>query len=115
MIRIMSVVGDVLIEDRARGYMQPAQLGMTFTDTVDLLIATTNTSQATIDVRGTQVKLGPSSYLRLRPTGRSWWARHGLAYGGDARRWIGSIWAAVGGPTGDTPPPGANVVIGVRG
>lgn len=115
MIRIMNVSGDVLIDDHARRYTQMAQAGMTFADPADLLIATTNTSQATIDVGGTQVKLGPLSYLRVRPNGRSWWARHGLSYGGDARRWIGLIWVAMGGATNDTPPRGATVAVGVRG
>ena len=81
----------------------------------DLLIVTNDTSRATISVGGREVKLGPMSYLRVRPSGRSWWARHGLAHGGDARRWIGQIWAKIRGPENDDPPGGANMVIGVRG
>ena len=113
MIRIVTVQGDVLIEDRKLNYLQMAQPGMTFEDRCDLLFVTKDTSRATINVSGTEIRLEPLSYLRVRPTGRTWWDRHGLAYGGDARRWVGMIWAKIGGPTNDTPT--GNAVIGVRG
>ncbi len=113
MIRIVSVQGEVLIEERNRNYLQMAQAGMTFEDGCDVLIATKETSSATIDVSGAEIRLQPSSYLRVRRSGRSWWDRHGLAAGGDARLWIGRIWAKIGGPTGE--PPSANAVVGVRG
>ena len=114
MIRIVSVQGDVLIDDNARKYTQMAKPGMTFMGRADLLIVTNSTSRATINVGGTDFKLGPLGYLRVHPNGRSWWARHGLGHRGDARRWIGMIWAMLGGPTNPDPKEG-NAVVGVRG
>ena len=117
MIRIVTVEGDVLIEDLKRNYLLVAQPGMTFgdrpEDRCDLLFVTKEASRATININGKDINLGPLSYLRLRPTGRTWWERHGLGYGGDARRWVGKIWLKMGGPTNDTP--GPNATIGVRG
>ncbi len=113
MIRIVTIQGDVLVEDRKKGYMQMAQPGMTLEDRGDLLVVTNSTSRATINLGGTDIKLEPLSYLRIRPTGRTWWDRHGLAPQGDARRWIGMIWAKMGGPTNDNPT--GNAVVGVRG
>jgi hypothetical protein len=113
MIRIMSVQGDVLVEDRKLGYLQMARPGMTLPDRGDCLVVTNATSRAQIDCGSKVVQLGPLSYLRLRPDGRSWWDKHGLAPGGDTRVWIGRVWAKMGGPTADYN--GPNAATGVRG
>jgi len=113
MVRILIVQGDVLVEDRTQGYLQMARNGMVLPDRGDCLVVTNTTSRAQIDIGGKIIQLEPSSYLRLRPDGRTWWDRHGLPPGGDTRLWIGRIWAAMGGPTADSG--GPNAVIGVRG
>lgn len=113
MIRIVNIQGDVLIDDRKQGYIQMARPGMMLPDRGDCLVVTNNTSRAQINIDGKLIRLEPSSYLRLRPDGRTWWDKHGLAPGGDARLWLGRIWAKMGGPTGG--PGGGNVAVGVRG
>jgi hypothetical protein len=113
MIRIRTVQGDVLVEDRKKGYMLMAQPGMALEDRGDILVVTNSTSRATINMDGTDIRLEPLSYFRIRPTGRTWWERHGLPPGGDTRVWIGTVWAKLGGPTNDTPT--ANAAVGVRG
>jgi hypothetical protein len=113
MIRILSVQGDVLVDDRTHGYLQMARNGMVLPDRADCLVATNTVSRAQIDVGGRIIQLEPSSFLRLRSDGRTWWERHGILPGGDTRLWLGRIWAAMGGPTGDTQ--GPNVAVGVRG
>jgi len=96
MIRIVAIQGDVLIEDRRLGYMQMAQPGMLLEDRGDILVVTNTTSRATINAGGIDVKLGPLSLMRIRPDGRTWWDRHGLAPFGDARWWIDLIWDKLG-------------------
>ncbi len=101
MIRILMVQGDVLVDDKERGYMQMAKMGLVLPDRGNYLIATNATSRASIDVGGKIVLLEPSCGLRVRPDGRSWWERHGLAPGGDSRLWLGRVWAKMGGTTKD--------------
>lgn len=102
MIRIISVQGDVLVDDRRRGYQQPAHAGMILEDGGDYLVATNGTSSASIGTdSGETVRLGPLSFFTFGPNRKTWWGRHGLAPGGDMRRWLGLIWMKMGGECKD--------------
>ena len=113
MIQIMSVIGDVLVEDRNKKYTLLAQPGLMLDDQGDILIVTNSMSSTTINMNGKNLKLEPLSYMRIRPDGRTWWDRHGLAPGGDMRMWLGLIWAKLGGTAAEAPT--GNATVGVRG
>ncbi len=98
MIRILSVQGDVLVDDRKRGYQHMAREGMILDEGGEYLIATNATSSANIDVgSGEAVRLGPLSFLTNSPGRGRRSGRHGLSPGGDMRRWLGLIWVKMGG------------------
>ena len=114
MVRIVSVRGDVLVGDPKRDHMQSAQAGMMLPMREDSVVVTNNMSSAKIDIDGEIIELGPQSCLHLRPDGRTWWAKHGLAYGGDARLFVGNVWnwivtktgaPTTSQPTGNSVPP----------
>lgn len=113
MIRIVNVQGDVLVEDKRRGYQEMARGGMILEDGGDYLVATNATSGATIDVgTGETVRLGPLSFFTCGPHRKTWWGRHGLAPSGDMRRWLGLIWMRLGGECRDDSVSGGG---GIRG
>ena len=117
MVRIVSVQGEVLIDDRQQNYMEPARAGMMLSMQGDCLVVTNNMSSAQVEIDGKTIQLGPQSCLYLRPDGRTWWDKHGLAYGGDARLFVGQVWDWVVKKTGGLPRSegGGNATIGVRG
>ena len=97
MIRILSVQGDVLVDDKRRGYQQVAHNGMVLEAGGDYLVATNATSRASIDLGGSRViKLEPLSFLHVGPAGKPRWDRHGLWPSGDVRLWLGRLWAKCG-------------------
>jgi hypothetical protein len=113
MIRILSVQGEVLVDDKRRGYQQMARAGMILEDGGDYLVATNASSSVHIDTgTGETVRLGPLSFFTFGPHRRTWWGRHGLAPGGDMRRWLGLIWAKMGGECKDDMISGSG---GIRG
>jgi hypothetical protein len=57
------------------------------------------------------MKLGPSSFLRVRGN-RSWWQKHGEPFTGDVKLFVGKVWARV---ARERPDDGPNVGVGVRG
>jgi hypothetical protein len=115
MIRILKVQGEVFVDDRKHGYMQPAQTGMVLQSDGDYLVATDRTSTIRVEVNGKFIDVPPASALRICPDGRTWNQRHGLARGGAIRSWLGRIWFALGGGEhtlgGDGPDGGG----GIRG
>jgi hypothetical protein len=94
MIQIMMAQGDVLVEDKKKAYTQMARPGMMLDEGGNYLIATTATSRAQIMVNGQLIKLEPSSFLRLRGD-QSWWDRHTEHWRGDAKLFLGRLWARV--------------------
>jgi hypothetical protein len=111
MIRITNVQGDVIVDDQKLRYRAPAHIGMTLSLNGDYLIVTTPTSRAEFDIDGQPMKLGPSSFLRVRGN-RSWWQKHGEPFTGDVKLFVGKVWARV---ARERPDDGPNVGVGVRG
>jgi len=110
MIQITTVQGDVLVEDAKKGYTEMARGGMTLDAMGNYLIATTATSRVDITVNGEVVKLGPSSFLRIRGD-QTWWERHTEYWARDVKKFLGRIWVRVARDRPDLGPGGG----GVRG
>jgi len=114
MINITMVNGDVLVEDRKNCSTQMARTGMKLATPGNYLIATTPTSRADIMLDGQLVKLPPGSFLRVLPDQRTRWESHKEAWTGDAKLYLGKIWARLARDSRD-PYAGRNAVVGVRG
>ncbi len=112
MIQITTVQGDVLVEDAKKGYTEMAQSGMTLDTMGNYLIATTQTSRADIMANGQLIKLGPSSFLRIRGD-RTWWEKHTESLtAGNVKLFLGRIWARLARDHPDLGPGGGG---GIRG
>ena len=110
MIEFLTVRGDVLIEDRSRGCRQ-ARAGMRIEDRGDILVATNYGSRATLRIDESRITLPPRSYLRVRPTGESWWDSFGLGPA-DLRLGIEILWTRI---ADSLTPKGKRVADGVPG
>jgi|SRR5208283_1265932 len=108
---IVSVNGEVLVDDALRKYSQMAASGLWLDATGNYLIATTATSSATVMINGKMIILGPSSFLRVRGD-RSWWDSHHETWNKDFRLFIGRLWARVANDPRDED---VNAAVGVRG
>ena len=91
MIRITTVLGDVLVDDRKTGRSQMARSGMTLDPMGDYLIATMATSHAVITLNGQGIKLEPSSYLRICGDRCHGGPHHEPLW----ERFLGRLWAQV--------------------
>lgn len=113
MIRITTVHGDVLVDDKKTGHSQMARDGMALDAAGNYLIATTATSRAVIAANGKVIKLEPSTYLHIRGD-RSSWERHQETWTGHAKRFLGRLWARIDRSSRD-PDAGVQGGGGVRG
>ena len=113
MIEITVIQGDVLVEDRMKGYSEMAWDGMTLDEGGNYLIVTTPTSRADVTIDGKVVNLPPSSFMRIRGD-RSWWERHKEQWSGDSKLFLGRLWARLARDPREQPG-GSNASIGVRG
>ncbi len=111
MMQITTVQGNVLVEDRKKGYTEMARSGMTLDALGDYLIATTPTSRAQLMVNGQTVELPPSSFLRIG-RGRTLSERHNESWTGDVKLFVGKIWARL---ARDYPDLGSGGGGGIRG
>lgn len=112
MIRFTNVRGSVLVDDRRNRSTQMAQTGLVLAEGGDYVIATTPTSRAEVVIKGKTILLPESCFLRVRRD-RAWQSAHSQGFTGDAKRFLGRIWAQVA--RDDHKQDDLNVVVGVRG
>jgi hypothetical protein len=96
MIKFANVHGEVLVDDVTTHHSQSATSGLQLDSggKHNYLIATTRTSSADVEINGKTIKLGTSSFLRVRGD-QSWWDRHSEMWFKDLKRSVGRLWAHV--------------------
>lgn len=118
MIKFTKVTGDVLVDDRRGRQTLTASTGMQMpSHGADCLIATLDDGRATVLLEGKRVEIGPDSFIRIQPDGRSFLQRYKASLLKGSKLAVGRLWAMAMEEFGTDREEltGENAVIGVRG
>jgi hypothetical protein len=117
MIKFTRVTGDVVVDDRRGRQTLAASTGMEMpSHGANCIIATVDGGHATLFLEGKRVDLGPSSFIRIQPDGRSFLQKHRERVAKGSKLALGRLWAMAMEEFGtEREEVTSNAVVGVRG